>query len=325
MSKLSSRTAAVVGDLVDTAIMWLDNAGSSASLKATWLVIRTKLETYFPTRSEVTSEIAAAVAGLYDHKGAYNASTNSPDLDTSPSGIKKGDAYTVSVAGTFYAVAVAAGDVLIADQDNPSASTHWTIVNRNLDEDLLMDEGTVDARVMAVASGAQRIFLRPEHHLSRASISSPTLEQHTSLSTYAIAKTYTFSAAGDDTVYWVTSMPPRWDLGSMRFRFYWRPSNTDTGVCRWRALPTNPAADGEVPFGSVGAGFNADDAGLGTAGNLQVSAWTSAMSQQSAAADGDLICILFQRNGVSGSDTFTGTAELIGIDVEWSSDQPTDA
>jgi len=89
--------------------------------------------TAVPTQQSVKAYVDTAVVGLYDHKGAYNASTNSPDLDTSPSGILTGDAYTVSVAGTFFAVSVEAGDVLIADQDNPTLSTHWTIVNRNID------------------------------------------------------------------------------------------------------------------------------------------------------------------------------------------------
>jgi hypothetical protein len=75
----------------------------------------------------------AAMVGLYDHKGGYAADTNTPDLDTSPSGILKGDAYTVSAAGTFFAVALEAGDVLIADQDDPVDAGDWTIVNRNID------------------------------------------------------------------------------------------------------------------------------------------------------------------------------------------------
>ena len=75
-----------------------------------------------------------AVAGLYDHKGSYNAASNTPDLDTAPSGIKKADAYTVSVAGTFYTAVLAPGDVLIADKDDPTLETDWTIVNRNIDE-----------------------------------------------------------------------------------------------------------------------------------------------------------------------------------------------
>jgi len=81
----------------------------------------------------INAVVDAAVAGLYDHKGAYDADTNTPDLDTAPSGIMKGDAYTVSVAGTFFAVAVEAGDVLIADQDDPVDAGDWTIVNRNID------------------------------------------------------------------------------------------------------------------------------------------------------------------------------------------------
>jgi hypothetical protein len=78
--------------------------------------------------------VNSAVAGLYDHKGSYDANTNTPDLDTTPSGIKKADTYTVSVAGTFFTAVLAAGDLLIADQDDPTLESHWTIVNRNIDE-----------------------------------------------------------------------------------------------------------------------------------------------------------------------------------------------
>ncbi len=87
---------------------------------------RTNLDVYS------TGEVDGKVVGLYDHKGAYNASTNTPDLDTSPSGIKKGDAYTTSVAGTFFTEALEVGDVLIADQDDPTALSHWTRVNKNI-------------------------------------------------------------------------------------------------------------------------------------------------------------------------------------------------
>lgn len=51
MAKLSTRTAAVVGDIVDTAIMWIDDATSASSYKAAWLTIRTKLEDYFVTKA----------------------------------------------------------------------------------------------------------------------------------------------------------------------------------------------------------------------------------------------------------------------------------
>jgi len=66
------------------------------------------------------------------YQGGYDASTNTPDLDTSPSSIIKGDSYTVTVAGTFFTTNVEVGDLLIAEIDNATVEADWTIVNRNL-------------------------------------------------------------------------------------------------------------------------------------------------------------------------------------------------
>ena len=42
-----------------------------------------------------------AVTGALSYQGGYNASTNVPDLTTSPNSIKKGWTYTVTASGTF--------------------------------------------------------------------------------------------------------------------------------------------------------------------------------------------------------------------------------
>jgi len=97
-----------------------------------------------PTQQSVKAYVDAAVVGLYDHKGGYNASTNTPDLDTSPSGVKKGDAYTVSVAGTFFTEDLEVGDVIIADQDDPTQLSHWTRVNKNIDAATTTSKGVVE-------------------------------------------------------------------------------------------------------------------------------------------------------------------------------------
>ena len=81
------------------------------------------------TKQYVDGKIVSTV----DYLGGYNASTNSPDLDTSPSGVKKGDMYTVTASGNFFTVAVEIGDVLIAEADDASTEAEWTIVNKNLD------------------------------------------------------------------------------------------------------------------------------------------------------------------------------------------------
>lgn len=72
------------------------------------------------------------VSGSLEYQGGYNAGTNTPDLDTSPSGILQGHMYKVTADGNFFGEAVQIGDTLIADQDNPTLLSHWTVLQDNL-------------------------------------------------------------------------------------------------------------------------------------------------------------------------------------------------
>ena len=89
--------------------------------------------TKVPTQQSVKSYVDAAIASSVTYQGGYNATTNTPNLDTSPTGISVGNMYTVTVAGTFFSTALEIGDVLIAEQDDPTIETHWTVVNKDLD------------------------------------------------------------------------------------------------------------------------------------------------------------------------------------------------
>lgn len=89
--------------------------------------------TKVPTQQSVKAYVEARVVGMLDYQGGYDASTNTPDLDTSPSGsILQGYVYTVTAAGTFFTAVVSVGDMLIAEQDAPTTEAHWTIVESNL-------------------------------------------------------------------------------------------------------------------------------------------------------------------------------------------------
>ena len=77
--------------------------------------------------------VDASVTGGLIYQGGYNASTNTPDLTTSPNSIKKGWTYTVTADGTFFGIQLRSGDVLIAEIDNPLAGVDWTIVEKNTD------------------------------------------------------------------------------------------------------------------------------------------------------------------------------------------------
>ena len=90
--------------------------------------------TKVPTQQSVKAYVDASNTSQVVHKGAYDASINSPDLDTSPSvSILTGWMYTVTAAGTFFTIDVEVGDVLISNADSPTLETDWTITNKNLD------------------------------------------------------------------------------------------------------------------------------------------------------------------------------------------------
>lgn len=76
-----------------------------------------------------------AVTGALSYQGGYDATLNIPNLDNNPSPnpIKKGWTYTVTVDGLFFTEQVRVGDVLIAEQDAPTALGDWTTVQNNID------------------------------------------------------------------------------------------------------------------------------------------------------------------------------------------------
>tara|TARA_R100001198_G_C5242381_1_gene220018 strand:- start:182 stop:2320 length:2139 start_codon:yes stop_codon:yes gene_type:complete len=83
------------------------------------------------SKSYVDSTLAGSGALIF--QGGYNAATNVPDLDSSPSAsIKQGWTYAVTNAGNFFGEAVEDGDLLIAESDAPTALSDWTVVQDNI-------------------------------------------------------------------------------------------------------------------------------------------------------------------------------------------------
>ncbi len=86
------------------------------------------------TKNYVDTSIVGSGSLIF--QGGYNASTNTPDLTTSPNSIKKGWTYVVTVAGDasgFWSPTLGVGDLVIANQDNPTSASEWTEVQSNID------------------------------------------------------------------------------------------------------------------------------------------------------------------------------------------------
>jgi len=90
-------------------------------------------DTTLPTSAAVKAYADSLVVGGLIYQGGYNASTNTPDLTTSPNSILKGWTYTVTADGTFFGEQLRVGDVLIAEVDGPSSLADWTTVQNNID------------------------------------------------------------------------------------------------------------------------------------------------------------------------------------------------
>lgn len=84
------------------------------------------------TKNYVDTTFAGSGALIY--QGGYDATTAAP----TGTSIKKGFTYAVTVAGTgspagFWSPTLEVGDLIIANQDNPTSAADWTEINKNID------------------------------------------------------------------------------------------------------------------------------------------------------------------------------------------------
>jgi microcompartment protein CcmK/EutM len=73
-------------------------------------------------------------AGQLVYQGGYNANTNVPNLDNTPTiTINKGFTWTVTADGLFFTEQVRVGDLIVANVNSPTALADWTTVQNNVD------------------------------------------------------------------------------------------------------------------------------------------------------------------------------------------------
>lgn len=91
---------------------------------------------------------------------------------------------------------------------------------------------------------------------------------------------FAFDSSTDEKVQFKMVMPEQWDLGTIRARFYWKSSNTDTGDVAWFIQSVAHADSGalDTAFGTAVSVHTADDVGLGTDNDLHITAGTTNMT-----------------------------------------------
>ena len=122
----------LVDDVTITGELTVSGTGQSSFGGQVTIPLTPSASTDAASKNYVDTTLAGSGALIY--QGGYNAATNTPDLDVSPSAsIKKGWTYTVTADGSFFTEQVRVGDVLIAEQDAPTALADWTTVQNNID------------------------------------------------------------------------------------------------------------------------------------------------------------------------------------------------
>lgn len=121
-------------NLTATTVPYLNASNDlvSSSVTPTELALLSGISTPLATQAYAD----ALVVGLWDDRGNYNASVNTfPASGGSGSAgiVKKGDIWTVSVAGTLGGHSVTAGDTVRALQDTPGQTdSNWAIAENNI-------------------------------------------------------------------------------------------------------------------------------------------------------------------------------------------------
>lgn len=126
--------------------------------------------------------------------------------------------------------------------------------------------------------------------------------------------TWSFADAVTNNVQFAMMMPDEWDRSTVKVKFFWT-ATSGTGNVVWQ-IAGGAASDGDALGAILGTAQTVTDA-LGTVNNQHVTAATSAITVAGTPALGDLIVFNVKRDAINASDTFSGTAQLIGVAIQY--------
>ena len=133
---------------------------------------------------------------------------------------------------------------------------------------------------------------------------------------------YTLDFAGataNEHAQFSVAFPSYWNEGTVTFKAYWTSETADTDGVVWE-LKGVALADNDSLNTAFGTGQHVDDANIGTAKELHVTAESSAITIAGSPAAGELCYFNISRLQDDGSDTAAEDAKLIGIKLFYTVD-----
>jgi len=126
-------------------------------------------------------------------------------------------------------------------------------------------------------------------------------------------------AATNEHAQFSIAMPSYWNESTVTFKAYWTSETTDTDSVVWE-LKGVALADNDSLNTAFGTGVHVDDANIGTAKELHVTAESGAVTIAGSPAAGELCYFNISRLADDGTDTAAEDAKLIGIKLFYTTD-----
>ena len=133
-----------------------------------------------------------------------------------------------------------------------------------------------------------------------------------------------FDTSADEHAQFQISMPKSWNEGTITAQFYWTTTATDTDGVSW-GIQGVCVSDNDTIDVAYGTAIVVDDAALGAAEDLCVSAATAAITLGGSPAAGDLAFFRVFRDVSDSNDDMGEDARLIGVKIFFTTDAATDA
>lgn len=164
----------------------------------------------------------------------------------------------------------------------------------------------------------QTIFI-PSASMLAATTNGPAsadIEATTNSQNYTVLD---FDASTDEYAHFQIAMPKGWDEGTITFQVFWSTTATDTDGVAW-GLQGVAVSDGDAIDASWGTAVVVTDDAQSAAGDVLVTAESSAVTIAGTPAAGDLCFFRLFRDVSDANDDMTEDARLVGIKILYTID-----
>lgn len=216
----------------------------------------------------------------------------------------------------------ASHDLIIAPGSNLTEDRTLTITTGDASRTLTIS-GNATVTGAPIDQGLHTIVI-PAGAMIAATTSGAASAQLESSTNDVNYKVFDFDATADEHVHFNIAMPKSWDESTITFRVFWSTTASDTDGVAWGlqgvALSDNDAID--TAWGTPVV--VTDDAQSG-AGEILVTAVSSAVTIAGTPAEGDIVFFRLFRDVSDANDDMTEDARLIAIQLFFTINAATDA